>query len=288
MMKLIVDLKSLQYINDYKVDGFIINDPDFSCFNDDNFSLDKISEAVILIKQMGKLVFINIDRIIEEDELPDLSERLSWYFSLPVDFIIYGDYSVFSFVKKHSSPVKLLYNPYTLVTNSYDGDWYNKQNQLVMISNELTFTEVKKISEVGNGVLEAYGVHQIFYSRRLLLSTFQKYRINENKWSEKRFYLKEELRSEQYSIYESSKGSFIYNSGRFCIFQELEELQKHLLFAKINGLFIDEKQLVMITNIYNQGLNGGFSKELFDGLKNIYPNINTSYLYKKGKETNDD
>ncbi|MGD9604620.1 MAG: peptidase U32 family protein [Bacilli bacterium] len=281
MTKLIVDLKSLIMLDEYKVDGFIINDPDFSCFNDQTLDLEQISQAVSLIHARKKLVFINVDRIIEEDEVANLYQRLNWYLLLDIDYIIYGDYAIFSFWKQKAKQTKLLYNPKTLITNSFDAKFYAEMEQLVMLSNELMFDEIKTISGVGNGVVEVYGYHQIFYSRRLLLSTYQKYSNNPNALNNKRWGLKEEFRSDVYSIYEAEKGTFIYNPQRYCLFLELEDLKNELRFIKISGLFIDEKQLVKIVNQYHLGLFTSFSQTSFDELKVIHPMLSTGYLYKK-------
>ncbi|HPN61301.1 MAG TPA: U32 family peptidase, partial [Bacilli bacterium] len=249
MTKLIVDLKSLWKINNYQADGFILNDPDFSCFPENEFSLEQITNIIYQLKRKNKLVFINVDRIIEEEELNILHNRLKWYLTFEIDYFIYGDFAVFSYLHELNPQQKLIYNSQTLITNDFDARFYHHLHQLVMISNELNFDEIKQISLVGNGVMEVYGFHQIFYSRRQLLSTFQKYKKIQYSFSNRRLDLQEEQRNERYSIFEAAKGTFIYTPYRYCLFKELNELKNHLVFIKISGAFIDQAQLLAITKL---------------------------------------
>lgn len=287
MTKLIIDLKSLNHIDEYKVAGFIINDPDFSCFNDNTFKLEEIEEAILQVKQRNQLIFINLNRIIEQEELNALATRLDWYFSLPIDYIIYSDLSIYSYCMNKTKNQKLIYSPDTLMTNSKDAFVFSKINQMVMISNELNLSEIKDITEVGNGMMEVYGYHQIFYSRRLLISNFARYENDNRDFAYHKYQLKEELRKDLYGIFETKKGTFIYNPYRYCLFYPLNELNK-LHFAKISGMFIEEKELVLIANLYHKGLETGFHNHLFEQLVSINNHIHTGYLYKSKEENNND
>lgn len=281
MIKIIVDLKNIDNITKYDCDGLIVSSERFSCYNDRCFSFEEIKRIVLYCKEHNIYTILNVDKIIEEDELDLLYKTLDQYIKLDIDYYIYGDFAVFTYFKKHDLLKKLIYDPKTMITNYEEAKIHRNYGSLVSVSNELTFYEIKDIVEVGNAILEVYGYHQMFYSRRHVLSTYANFQEKQRILDKKLLTIKEELREERYPIFESDHGTFVYTNYRYCMFKELLRLDK-LNMIKINSMFIDEEEILKVLHLYKKLLNGeGNVDEVYQELMMINPNISGGFLNKK-------
>lgn len=279
-MKIYVDLKRNASISDYLCDGLIIPSKEFSCYNDDCYSIDEIFLFRDLVKKNNKEVILNIDRIIMEDDLNELLCYLEKVY-LEFDYFIFSDMSIRYFFEEKGLSDKLIYDPKTLVA-SYNELSINTLNNIqVILANELSFSEIKEISEKSIINLEVFGYHQMFYSKRKLISLYKEYFKLDDELKGKKLLLKEELRNEFYPIYESDKGTFIYTDYLFCMFSELLEIKDKIGFIKLNGMFLKESDYQMITSIYYRLVNGEDCDMLFEKLKIICNNLSKGFLLNK-------
>lgn len=280
-MKILVDLKSLKNLDLYEADGFIASSSEYSCFNDFTLSLDDLKFLSEYTKNNNKILVVNIDRLIEEEELTEFKDYLTELLKLKIDYFIYGDLAVLSYFIKLNLTHKLIYDPKTLITNYYEADFHNKYNSLVSINNELTLEEIKDITKANNTIMEVFGYHQMFYSRRALLSNYSKFKNADLDLIKKKLNIKEEKRDASYPIFESSHGTFIYTNYVYLLFKELTELND-LRFIRINGNFIGEDKLFQVLRFYNLLIND-FSKadELYEKIKELIPKVDSGFLYQK-------
>ncbi|HHX80022.1 MAG TPA: hypothetical protein GX692_03045 [Acholeplasmataceae bacterium] len=282
-MKLLADLKSITNISKYQADGLIFSDSEFSCAVESLFAFEEIEEIVRYCQKNKLISVLNIDRIIAEDELSFLFSKLEKFLELGIDYYIFGDFSILSYFRKRGEEGRLIYNPKTLITNSADAYLYKEMGIKVAISNELNFNDILAISKVGNGIFEIYGHHQIFYSKRPLLSSFSKhYNLNKN-LDNTLLHLQEEKREALYPVYESKHGTFIYTSYRYALFLELPYLKDELLFGRINPTFIEEEEVIEIISLYKKALASTETevKSLYEELIKINANIERGFLEKK-------
>lgn len=288
-MKILVDLKSLENIESYQTDGFIVSSEKYSCYNDYCFSWSAIEAIANYCHQKNILFIINIDRIIEEEELDSLYQYLDQCLMIGVDYFIYSDYAILNYFKKKNLTHKLIYDAKTMITNSQDALIHKNLNSLVVINNELNLEELAEVVKVGNGVLEVYGYHQMFYSKRSLLSTYSAFQAEGRVLDNKKLLIKEELRDDLYPIYQSPHGTYIYTPYIFGIFKELLMLKDDLKMIRINSMFIEENKVIQILNIYQQLINGESDINLlYKELEAINPNIKPGLLYHQSilvKET---
>ncbi|HHX00457.1 MAG TPA: hypothetical protein GX740_04045, partial [Acholeplasmataceae bacterium] len=142
-------------------------------------------------------------------------------------------------------------------------------------------SEIKEVVKAKNTMMEVYGFHQMFYSRRALLSNYEKFRGEELGLTDKKLIIEEEKRDHSYPIYESKHGTFIYTSYIYCLFKELSEL-KDLVFIRVNPTFLKEEKVFQVLDIYSELLED-FSKaeELYEKLKLVDSRIDSGFLYKK-------
>lgn len=281
-MKVYVDLKRNANIDEYLCDGFIVPSCEFSCYNDDAYSLEEILSLKEKVKRSGKEIILNIDRIITEDDLDNLVcylEKVLYEF----DYFIFSDMSIRYFFEEKGMIDKLIYDPKTLVASSNELNINSKNNLKVILANELSFDEIKEIcnKSIDKVNLCVFGYHQMFYSKRSLISLYKEFFNINGELKNKKLYLQEELRNEFYPIYESDKGTFIYTDYLYCMFSEILEIKEKLGFIRINGMFIDEKKYKKIVSIYHRLFLNEDPSLLFDELKEIDSNLSKGFLLNK-------
>lgn len=223
-----------------KVDGLIINSSLYSTFNDNVFSLTEIKNISKKIKEKGYLVIINCDRIIPQSEITLFYKFLDEIKKLPFDYLIYSDYSVLSFFDE-SSYDKLIYDSKTLVCTKEELEVIPTHS---FISSELSLDEIKKFNESKKQFcLDCFGYRQMMYSRRPLLTLV----LPQGKAKPNKLYdLVEETRDENYKIYETKRnkynyGTFIYNKGVYCLFEELKSEMNcfnNIFIIRLNSMFL--------------------------------------------------
>lgn len=223
-----------------KVDGLIINSSLYSTFNDNVFSLTEIKSISKKIKEKGYLVIINCDRIIPQSEITLFYKFLDEIKKLPFDYLIYSDYSVLSFFDE-SSYDKLIYDSKTLVCTKEELEVIPTHS---FISSELSLDEIKKFNESKKQFcLDCFGYRQMMYSRRPLLTLV----LPHGKAKTNKLYdLVEETRDENYKIYETKRnkynyGTFIYNKGVYCLFEELKSEMNcfnNIFIFRLNSMFL--------------------------------------------------
>lgn len=291
---LVCDLLNKDNIDKYECDALVVNSSEYSVFNDKTFVLDELEEVFFLIHKASKKAILSIDRIIEEFEVDDFYVFLSKCFSINFDYYSFSDLSVINYVIEHNLNVNLIYDSKTLSSNSYDCKLYselltkfNNQSHIYpIISNELTLDDIILNSNTTNVGVVVYGYHQIFYSRRLIFSSYINYKNNirheefSEKLPNKLLHLKEEFRDELYPIYQSKFGTFVYTAKKFCLLEELDKLT-NVFIHKINGQFIDEDDLLRVVSIYNRLLNDKDLKEkLKDELLDVDNNLTKGFLFQ--------
>ena len=272
-MIFITDLQNEKYIDDYKVDGFIINSSLYSCFNGVTFDLLDINRLSKTIKEKNKLVLINVDRIIQENELNDLKEfinNLECY-----DYLIYSDISFLNFYNDYE---KLIYDPKTLVASSYEKNVFDEMGIKSFVANELSYDELNKMSLNTNLNLMVYGYHQMMYSFRPLLTLYNEFMNGDKDLLNKLFYLKEELRDDKYLVYQSNHGTFVYTSYIYAAFKELVSLKESLGFVRFNSFNIDEEKMIRVIDLYKLLFVNENSDELYNKLCAIDSNISSGFL----------
>ncbi len=277
-MKIIVDLMSENLANYHQADGIIINSQEYSCYNGFTVSFPNLTSLSAKIKIEGKIAILNIDRIMEEHDLEEFTKYLDQVLPL-FDFFIYGDMAVVSYFREHHQLQKLIFDGKTLIASSFDIAYYQKQEITCFLANELSLPEIKAIAEKEQFALEVYGYHQIFYSRRELLTLYQEFRSNKESLENELLLLKEELRDDYYKIYQGKHGTFIYTPTIYAMFEELLELKNSITYIRINGIFLEEQAVLKALDCYSQLLQGeAITKE---ALKAINPNISSGFLVNK-------
>ncbi|MBQ8292426.1 MAG: U32 family peptidase [Bacilli bacterium] len=275
-MKLVVELKEKSLIDKFlDVDGFIINLEGLSCYYDELCPMEELEEVIKKIHQNNQKVYLNARKIFHENELDNLDQLLDRLLELEIDYYFYGDVTFYEMACKKHFTDKLIYQVNTYMTNHLDIMVMLKENHSVVVSTEVSFDELKDITNKVKEPLyiHSFGYYPIFHSRRELITNYQKYRQIEVDTSSN-YDIVEELRESHYPIEQNENGMAVYLDGAYCLAEEIKELGLDNYYV-ITSKFIETNDFEKIVDIYN--------KEEFDKLPTIDIIYTKGLLYEKSK-----
>ena len=246
MKKYLININQLNEIEEYKkigITNFLFAIPDFS-----------IGYKVIPIKDIPDDGYIFINRLLDTNDVMKLKEIKKDL--LRFKGIIFEDISVYQIFKDTS--LELIWNQAHFATNTSSINFWLDHVSSAIISNEITKEEIEYIVEHISKpvIINIFGRNNIMYSRRTLLSNFNKYNNLEE-------YNNMNLKTNNSDFYaiEDEHGTLLFNNE---------------YFNYINKLNIDDDKIK-----YYMILNLDFSvskiKEIIDGL----PIGDDGFLYKK-------
>jgi len=268
--------------------GLIINSKEYSCFPGQKFSKDEVLDILNFNKNLiNKKLILNCDRIIHEPELEVFEKYLNLFIN-KVDYIIYSDYAVLSLIDKKYID-KLIYDPKTLVCS------YNELNALdtkAFISSEISTDELSEFiyhSEDNKLCINAFGYHQIMYSKRPLISLYNSHINNactNNVYTnilEKNivYDLKEELREDLYKIIENEQGTFIYTHFIYALLENLNIIKDKVFMFRINSFLLEDDEIKFILTKYKELINSKDledQKQLINGIETKFPKAKPGFL----------
>ena len=211
--KILINIENLNEIEEYKKIGynnflFAVND----------FSIGYKSFSLEELKELDCNKFLLINRIFNNEDVDRFKEIISIlkYF----DGIIFEDIAVYNLLKDKN--IKLIWNQTHFATNTSSINYWLELVSSAVISNELTKEEVKDIIDSANKplVLNIFGKNPIMYSRRTLLSNFNKnFKLNNNR----KAILSENITKCEFEAIESDKVTFILNNKYFNLISYINE-----------------------------------------------------------------
>ena len=265
---------------DINCNGFLIHSL-LSNSTINKIDTNELNNVINKIHQKEKKAIISIDRLIEEDEL-DLMKNIISKVINNCDYLIYSDYSILFYIKNnyHDQVSKLIYNPKTLVCNIHE---FNAIETSSIISNELTIDQIENINNYYEDCnkylgIKVFGYHQMFYSKRHLISSYDDYFNNKEIKTNKFYDLEEENRTSRDKIIETDFGTLIYFGKPLVIYEELKNLN-NFKFYYLNSELFEEDDIKKISFYYYDYLFNGNNhyKELIE----LVPNYSKGFLDKK-------
>ncbi len=227
--KIIVDIDDLEivdYITKLKVDGIRFGEKDYCFTSNKKYADEFLDEIVLKLQSNGFIVQVKIDKVFTDFTIDDENMVKRWL-DRGVD-IVFGDFAVYELTKQYNKANKLIYQPYTLITNSKALEVIGGMGiEQVAISPHLSVDEIKMLgvnSEVSKEI-QVHGLLPIFYSRRYLVDNYKTFLGEDGIVNEG--FLIEELRKESlYPIKQTEQGTVVYTDFIFDIVDKLDVLLK--------------------------------------------------------------
>ena len=277
---LIVSLNDKSKLNilNTLVDGIVVYTNDFSSFYNVSYTLEDILD---IYENRGNLkVFIDLSIMCENKDINAISlfldklEGKEFYF-------IYSDLGIHQLLKDKGLENRGIYNPHTLITNQYDAAFYLKDNMLsCAVSLEIPVSDQKIISEYNNHniFLKSFGYHQMFYSKRHLLTLYKEHKNLDYKIDNQNSYLREIKRENDFfHVYETNKGTILFRNYIINYLDSLDIINPRFIF--LDNIFIANEIFDKVILIYSNYLNKIITKE--DAIKEICAlNLDTKDEFK--------
>jgi len=105
---------------------YLVNSDELSTKAPHTFSRSEIVSLIALIHAIGKKIYIHLNTMIHEQDLPVLSDYLDFLAGQDIDGIVCFDLSVLAIAAEKNLAHKIIYRPGTLNTNSYDPWFFRK------------------------------------------------------------------------------------------------------------------------------------------------------------------
>lgn len=251
--KILINIEQLNDIENYKkigINNFLFAVSDFS-IGYKSFELEELRNL-----ECKKYLLIN--RIFNSedcDKFKSIISKLSIF-----DGVIFEDIAVYNMLK--NTDINLIWNQTHFATNYSSINHWLELVDSAVISNELTLEEVSEILDKSNKklVLNIFGKNPIMYSRRTLLTNFNK---NFNLDDNKEMILNETITKNEFLAKETDKGTFILNNKPFNLIPFLKEFNN------------DNIEFYLI---YPNGLN---TNEISEYLNGKLDNTDNGFMNKK-------
>ena len=241
-----IEMESLANLG---ADAFLVNVQGLSTKTRAVFSLSEVSSIINLAHQAGKLVYVNINVMIEESTLAVLREFLGFLKTEPVDGIVCFDLTVLTVALEFGLGEKIIYRPGTLNTNVYD-PWFFRKMKVkgITLSKDITLEELVSIGENYQGMdisLVGHGYLFLFYSKRRLLKNYFDHKkiFVPNFLEGDTFRLAEKARQEGlYPIYEDRFGTHIFRAKKLQSLDEIDVLRPYLSDFFVERMFLPDQE----------------------------------------------
>ncbi len=267
-MRLIASIKSFSHFKDIYnvVDGIVIRNDKFSTSYNTSFEIEEMKEIIEYSKD--KQVIIDITTMYTNDLMNELEEFIKFFLEYDV-YYLYSDIGCHTLLKKYNIQNKGIYDPKTLITNSYDLNHYLSTGMNALsLSLEIPTSDIDQIisKKKGNVWYKCFGYHQMFHSKRHLISVYEKHLGHKIEMNNDSSYLKEQTRNELYHIVETQHGTLLYRPYVVSMLEKLSTL-KSCDYLFMDSMFMNEELFNNALHIYRDTLSN--NKNLNESLNEL-------------------
>lgn len=290
-MKRIVTIKELKDISlflEAGISGIIVSDEFHGTRASGVFSMAEIKEASEIAKRNELILGVLMNRIYVDEELEQAENYLKFLKELQVDWIYYNDPAVVVLAEKLEMVSKLVYDPDTLMTNSYDMKFALAQGiHHAVLSTEITLEEMETITQKVGGNTEAilFGYLNMSYSKRQLIQNYcDELGVDNTLHNRRDCILIESTREGKMPIFEDGQGTHIYTDYILDAFEEYKILKDAgLEVVRIDSIFLDRwivADALKVFTMIDLGFPGKIVKAKFEEKYKEQP-WSTGYMYQK-------
>lgn len=259
--------------------GFILSIKSYAAKGASFFTSKQINE--ISSKYKNREIFLNFTKMFTDKEINSLKQYIKKINFENIDGILIGDIGLYYVFLKHNLENKLIYFPDTIITNTVEFNFFKKLNFLgCQIAKELTLDEILNISskKLLKTFLIGHGYLSMFYSKRKLLTNFNKYYDkNYNLKYNYNLSAKEPSRKDlNFPILEDMAGTYLYRPYVLHSFNVLDQLKNSIDYFIIDGIFHNDEYIIDVLGQYQ---NNNFDIENIE--KKYEEKLDTGFYYEK-------
>lgn len=290
-MRLVSSLRSIDTLHVLKhagATGVLIGIEGLS-YRSSNFSIEQIQSIIDEASRIGLEVYLQCNRMIEEEDLPFLNQSLTTISSLQVAGIYFQDLAYVTILKKLGSSIPRIYAPEAMITNTSEvGALLHCGIDRVVLAKELTLEEILHIAKAFPNKVELFGFghRPMSFSRRPMVKNYLD-EIGKDPMLAQGYDLRiqEAQRQGLYPILEEDKVTTIFDASVFCALRETLTLQKagvHTLIAE--DLFLPQESIVEYLRLTTEIQNGLDPQEAYKQLNQVVE-IDEGFFHQKTNAT---
>ena len=230
-----------------------------------NFDRDGLRAAVEKSHGLGVKVYVTVNTLPRNDELPELPGYLEYLAEIGADAVIAADVGVMAMCRRYAPSLRLHVSTQAGVTNYASAcALYDLGAKRIVLARELTLSEISGIRENTPEDLEleafVHGAMCVSFSGRCLLSNYLAGRdANRGECAQPcrwRYHLVEEQRPDEPLEITEDGGTFILNSRDLCMIDHLAELHDAGVDSfKIEGRMKSFYYTAAVTNAYRRAID---------------------------------
>lgn len=234
--------------------------------NPSNFDADQLKDAVNLVHNNNKKIYLTCNTLPRNDEIGALPDYLKYVSSIGVDALIIADMGVLSLAKKYAPDTDIHISTQAGIVNYQSANaFYEMGASRIVTARELSLEEIKTIRDKTNPNLEievfVHGAMCMSFSGRCILSDYMVGRDANRgdcaqpcRW---KYHLVEETRPGQYfPINQEKEGTYIFNSRDLCMIEHIPELVDAGVDSfKIEGRAKSEYYTAIVTYAYRAAID---------------------------------
>ena len=231
-----------------------------------NFSSDELEKAVKKVRSLGKKVYLTVNTMPRNSEIPQLEDYLKRVGELCPDAVIVADLGVFSLCRKLIEHVPIHVSTQGANVNWLSClEWYKMGAKRIVLARELSLDEIAFIRRSTPPELElevfVHGAMCVSFSGRCLLSEYYTGRdANRGSCTQPCRWLysfsEEKRMSEQLDAEIHREGTYIFGSKDMCLISHIPELcRADIDCFKIEGRMKSSYYTAAVTNAYRMEMD---------------------------------
>ena len=273
-MKLITLPSSIDEIEKTKnlVDGFIVGIKDM-CVNT-NFCIDDLS---ILSNLKDKDIFISLNKNMHNKDLDKVESILLELKNYPIKGVLFYDIGVLNIYNRLNLNYDLVWAQEHLTTNyNTINYWYKKGAKYTLISNDITFDEIKDIENNANSTLmvNLFGYLPMFVSKRHIVRNY----LNQFGLSDNSSVNYMEKEGNTYPIIDNNVGTFCYSAHILNGIKYMLDLNVEYII--LNSFNIDTDKFIEVVKMF-KSVNKNNVSEYESRINDMFESTNYGFLDTK-------
>lgn len=271
-----------------------------------NFTNEEMIEGIKYCHDRNRKVYVTLNVFARNYDLKGAGEYIKGLYDIGVDAVLIADPSLIAIAKEVAPNLEIHLSTQANTVNWVATKfWYDLGIKRIVLARELTFREIKTITENIPEDCEiecfVHGSMCIAYSGRCLISNYMLGRdANKGICSNAcryKYHLVEETRpGEYYPVVEDDNGTYIMNSKDLCMIHYIPELvESGIDSLKIEGRMKSEFYVASAVKAYREALdsyfedpkNYEFKEEWMDILKKVsHRQYHTGFFLGRNGEQN--
>lgn len=293
--------EQLEYALHFGADAVYVGGPSFGLrTRADNFTLEELADAVKLVHERGKRIYVTLNALMHEQDRVPLIEFIEYLAGLEVDAVIVSDLGVLRLVRTHAPELKIHVSTQASVTNADSAlMWHELGAGRIVLAREVSIAEIREMRKLLPAELElecfVHGAMCMAHSGRCLISNYLTNRDANRgsctqpcRWN---YVLMEETRPGRYlPVVEDEQGTYIMDSKDLKMLEHLDEL----IDAGVNSLKIEGRvkgafYVATVVNAYAKVLKGGDPAYYASELETVsHRPYSTGFFFGPAEQTYDD